>query len=70
MWLAISLAGLALLGLLLKALPWFYQGNWEIIALALPAHAGLAVAAYLLVARGRRDLPASQPVTNRKSDES
>jgi ABC-type sugar transport system permease subunit len=40
--------GLAILGVLLKPLPWFIEWNWEMIALALPAHAGLAIAAFLL----------------------
>lgn len=76
MWLTIAMAGLALLGLLLKALPWFHQVNWEIIALALPAHAGLAAAAYVLVKCGPDDPPAPQTVssarkeTNRKGNES
>jgi hypothetical protein len=35
-------AGLALLGLLLKLIPAFYQVNGEIIALALPIHLGVA----------------------------
>ena len=32
---------LAILGVALKALPWFYEWNWEMISLALPTHAGL-----------------------------
>ena len=34
-------AGLALLALLIKVLPWFHQYNLELIALILPVHAGL-----------------------------
>jgi hypothetical protein len=34
--------GLAVLGIVLKVLPWFYELNWEMIAFALPAQAGLA----------------------------
>jgi hypothetical protein len=41
---ALAVAGLALLGLLLKALPWFDQVNGPVIALALPAQLGIAVA--------------------------
>jgi hypothetical protein len=41
---ALLLAGLSLLGLLLKSLPWFLQVNGPIIALALPAHLGVAAA--------------------------
>jgi len=41
-WLAAATAGLALLGLLAQALPGFGQVNGEIIALALPLHAGTA----------------------------
>jgi hypothetical protein len=47
---AIVLAGVitlvSLLGWLLKALPQFYQVNGDIIALALPAHLGIAGAVY------------------------
>jgi hypothetical protein len=62
--LAIAVAGLSVLGLLLKALPWFSQVNGELIALALPVHLALAAVAWLLVARpgasasGRADPPA------------
>jgi hypothetical protein len=45
---AAVLAGLSLLGLILKLFPQFYQVNGDIIALALPAHAGVAVAVYRL----------------------
>jgi hypothetical protein len=41
-------AGLSLVGLLLKVLPQFYQVNGAVIALALPAHAGVAAAAWRL----------------------
>jgi hypothetical protein len=40
--LAAIVAGLSLLGLVLKLLPAFYQVNGEIIALALPIHLGVA----------------------------
>jgi hypothetical protein len=50
-WLAcIMLAG-GLLGVLLKALPWFRQSNWDIIALVLPVHAGLAAGLWLAIRR-------------------
>ncbi len=39
--LALAVWGLAAVGLLLKALPAFYQSNLELIALALPVHAGV-----------------------------
>ena len=42
--LAMAVAAISLLGLLLKSLPPFYQVNQSIIALALPAHAGIAAA--------------------------
>ncbi|MGH7497607.1 MAG: DUF4105 domain-containing protein, partial [Gemmatimonadales bacterium] len=42
--LAAGIAGLAALGLLLKLLPPFQQVNGPVIALALPAHIGLALA--------------------------
>jgi hypothetical protein len=40
--LSIAVAGLGVLGLVLKALPWLYQKNWEVIALVLPAHVAIA----------------------------
>ena len=42
------IAGGAVLGFLMQALPWFNQVNGEIIALALPINAGLAAAAWTL----------------------
>ena len=39
--LALAVAGLAALGLLLKLVPGFHQANRELIALALPLHAGV-----------------------------
>lgn len=44
--LAAAIAALSLLGLLLKATPWFWQVNGGIIALALPANLGLAWAVW------------------------
>jgi hypothetical protein len=41
---ALGVAGLSLLGLLLKLLPWFDQVNGPVIALALPAQLGIAAA--------------------------
>lgn len=40
--LAFLLVAGSLLGVITKGLPGFEQANWEIIALALPIHAGLA----------------------------
>ena len=48
-WAAVAVAGLSLLGLLLKALPWFDQVNGAVIALALPAQLGIAAAHRRLV---------------------
>jgi hypothetical protein len=45
-WLAVGMAGLSLLGLVLKVLPAMYQVNGEVIVLLLPAHIGLAVGAW------------------------
>lgn len=45
-WLAAAVAALSVLGLLLKATPWFYQANAPILALALPANLGLAWATW------------------------
>jgi hypothetical protein len=46
--LAIAVAALSLAGLLLKLLPQFYQNNGQVIALALPAHAGVAAGLWRL----------------------
>jgi hypothetical protein len=46
-----ALVALSLLGLLLKAFPALYQVNGDIIALALPAHAGIAVGVWRLAGR-------------------
>jgi len=40
--LALVVAGLSILGLVLKVLPGFDQANVQVIALALPAHVGVA----------------------------
>jgi hypothetical protein len=48
-------AGLALVGLLLKLLPQFYQVNGEIIALALPVHLGVAAGFWALRTPGRSE---------------
>ncbi len=45
---AAVVAGLSLLGLILKLFPQFYQVNGDVIALALPAHAGVAAAVHRL----------------------
>ena len=42
--LAAGIAGLSLTGLVLQVLPWFQQVNGPVIALALPAHLGVAAA--------------------------
>ena len=47
--LSMAVAAISLLGLLLKSLPPFYQVNQSVIALALPAHAGIAAAVWTLV---------------------
>jgi hypothetical protein len=46
--LATAVAALSVVGLVLKLLPQFYQLNGQVIALALPAHAGVAVAVWRL----------------------
>ena len=45
---AAAMVAISALGLLLKALPWFYQVNMDIIALCLPANAALAFVAWKL----------------------
>jgi hypothetical protein len=39
-----AMAGISVVGLLLKALPWFYQVNYSIIAMCLPVNLALAYA--------------------------
>lgn len=48
---ALAVALLAVLGFVLQALPGFFQTNGEIIALALPVHAGIAAGAWMLARR-------------------
>ncbi|HEU5219722.1 MAG TPA: DUF4105 domain-containing protein [Gemmatimonadales bacterium] len=52
--LALAVAVLAALGLALKVLPSFYQSNLELIALALPVHAGLVLGLSRAVPRTSR----------------
>jgi hypothetical protein len=58
LWLALAVAGNSALGLILKILPWFYQVNGQLIALALPMHLGIAWAVYELA---RRPMEAEGP---------
>jgi hypothetical protein len=51
LWLALAIAGLSVLGLLLKVVPGFQQVNGEIIALTLPVHLALAWSLYRLAQR-------------------
>jgi hypothetical protein len=46
--LATAVAAISVVGLVLKLLPQFYQINGQVIALALPAHAGVAAALWRL----------------------
>jgi hypothetical protein len=57
-WATLSVAGLSLLGLLLKLLPGFDQVNGPIVALALPAQLGIAAAIARLAKPAR---PATSP---------
>jgi uncharacterized membrane protein len=50
-WLAVGMAGLSLLGLVLKVLPAMFQVNGEVIVFLLPAHIGLAVGAWYAIGR-------------------
>jgi hypothetical protein len=65
LWLMFAVAGLSVLGLLLKVLPWFAQANLSLIALALPAHLGLAWATYSLSRAPARSpgIPPAAPPT-------
>jgi hypothetical protein len=59
--LALMVAALSVLGVLLKALPGFYQANAEVLALAVPVNLGLALSLWLLgraPAAAKRDRPA------------
>jgi len=58
LWLTAGIAALSALGLMLKVLPWFDQANLQLIALALPAHLGLAWAAWTLARRTESVIPA------------
>jgi len=49
--LSAAIAALSILGFALQVLPAFDQANGQIIALALPAHLGVAWAAYVLATR-------------------
>jgi hypothetical protein len=62
--LSVLLAGLGALLLLLKALPWFDQNNWNILGLLLPALLGLAGGTFLLTrepSEAKATLPAADP---------
>lgn len=62
--LSLLLAGLGTLLLLLKALPWFDQNNWNILGLLLPALWGLAGATFLLTrepVEAKANLPTPSP---------
>jgi hypothetical protein len=61
--LAFFMFGAALLGALLKMLPWFIQYNWDIISLALPAHIGLALGLWTINRRRRQraDVASDRP---------
>jgi Domain of unknown function (DUF4105) len=64
--LAAVIAGLSLLGWMLKLLPQFYQMNGDVIALALPAHAGIAAAIYRLArAQSANVIPSMAASTSR-----
>jgi hypothetical protein len=62
-WLTFGIAALSLLGLLLKVLPGFDQANLSIIALALPAHLGLAWATLWLSRAASQAPPVAPPPT-------
>lgn len=47
-YIALAMVGISVVGVLLKALPMFYQANWNIIAMCLPANAALAYAAWVM----------------------
>lgn len=61
-WLAMFVAALSVIGLLLKALPWFRQVNWDIIALAVPVNLGMAWALWRF-AKTKKDQPRSHEGT-------
>jgi hypothetical protein len=64
--LAGAIAFLSVIGLLMKILPMFSQVNWEIIALAIPAHVGLFVG--LLELKKNHEAHAPGPDARRSDD--
>src|SRR5665213_624568 len=54
---AALMVAISALGLLLKALPWFFQVNFDIIALCLPANAALALVAWKLAEKPAPEIP-------------
>ena len=57
-WLTASAAGISAMGIVLKALPWFKQDNWLIVAVALPVWSCAALAIHWL--RESRDTISEQ----------
>jgi len=47
-YVAFTMVAISVVGVLLKATPLFYQVNWNIIAMCLPANAALAYAAWVM----------------------
>ncbi|HET6249968.1 MAG TPA: DUF4105 domain-containing protein [Tepidisphaeraceae bacterium] len=61
--LVFAMAGISILGMALKVTPWFYQGNWPIIALCLPVNIALAYAVWVMA---QSPLPAKGESTGGK----
>jgi len=47
-WIMAATVGLSAIGILLKVTPWFYQMNWDIIALTFPINLAIAFIAWKL----------------------
>jgi hypothetical protein len=64
----VSALGLAcsVIGLVLKALPWFNQDNGQVLALALPLWAGAAASTYLIAGRRASLRPTSRDGSNER----
>jgi hypothetical protein len=67
--LSLALLILSAVGLALKLLPGFSQANGELIALSLPAHAGMVAAVLILTAAARREPASPSPAPPRKRPE-
>jgi hypothetical protein len=64
--LALTVAGMSLLGVVLQILPWFYQANLEALAVAVPVHLALAWVVYRLAGEPAAVAEPPAPARERK----